>query len=208
MTAAKWLRETDPEVLMAYLMERRPSERKLRLFAIACSRRTKAHYENRADAAEDRKVTALAERFADGLATAEALAKAFPCTRPRGATWIVADPEAANAAQAFVTAEAEDFDCGQPHKAILLRDLFGNPFHLRKLRFDSGWLTLTVVSLAMAAYEERLKPIFDLDPVRLAILADALEDAGCGDEAILGHLRSSGPHIRGCWALDLCLNKQ
>ena len=40
---------------------------------------------------------------------------------------------------------------------------------------------------------------------RLPILADALEDAGCDDEAILGHLRSHGPHVRGCWAVDLCL---
>jgi hypothetical protein len=43
-----------------------------------------------------------------------------------------------------------------------------------------------------------------LDNARLAVLSDALEEAGC-DDAILSHLRSPGPHVRGCWAVDLCL---
>ena len=37
----------------------------------------------------------------------------------------------------------------------------------------------------------------------LAVLADALEDAGCTDAALLEHLRSAGPHVQGCFALDL-----
>jgi hypothetical protein len=40
------------------------------------------------------------------------------------------------------------------------------------------------------------------------VLADALEDAGCSDAGLLGHLRSPGPHVRGCWALDLVLGKE
>jgi len=43
---------------------------------------------------------------------------------------------------------------------------------------------------------------------QLPILADALEDGGCSDTAILAHLRSPGPHVRGCWVLDLILGKQ
>jgi hypothetical protein len=39
-------------------------------------------------------------------------------------------------------------------------------------------------------------------------LADCLEDAGCSDAEVLGHLRSAGPHVRGCWALDLVLGKE
>jgi hypothetical protein len=42
----------------------------------------------------------------------------------------------------------------------------------------------------------------------LAVLADALSDAGCCDETILTHLRSDGPHVRGCWVLDLLLGKE
>jgi hypothetical protein len=44
-----------------------------------------------------------------------------------------------------------------------------------------------------------------LDPLTLCALADALEEAGCSDEALPSHLRSAGPHVRGCWALDLIL---
>jgi hypothetical protein len=47
-----------------------------------------------------------------------------------------------------------------------------------------------------------------LDPARLTVLADALEDAGCTDADLLGHLRSPGPHVRGCWAVDLVLGKE
>lgn len=47
-----------------------------------------------------------------------------------------------------------------------------------------------------------------LDNNRLAVLADALEDADCDDETILMHLRSEGPHVRGCWVLDLLLRKE
>jgi hypothetical protein len=36
----------------------------------------------------------------------------------------------------------------------------------------------------------------------LGVLADALEEAGCADEAMLGHLRGPGPHVAGCWAVD------
>lgn len=64
-----------------------------------------------------------------------------------------------------------------------------------------------------------------LDPFHLSALADALVDAGCPEEArwqddkggplpdfrgpnpLLAHLRSPGPHVRGCWALDLVLGK-
>jgi hypothetical protein len=41
----------------------------------------------------------------------------------------------------------------------------------------------------------------------LPVLADALEDAGCADTELLSHLRGPGPHLRGCWALDLILER-
>jgi hypothetical protein len=90
-------------------------------------------------------------------------------------------------------------------QAALLRDVLGNPF--RAVNFDPGWLTPPAAPLALAAYDERSLPEGTLDPQLLAVLADALEDAGCTDAAILGHLRGPGPHVRGCWALDLILGK-
>jgi hypothetical protein len=87
----------------------------------------------------------------------------------------------------------------------LLLDLFGNPF--RPINVNAGWLTPAVGSLAHAAYEERILPSGEFDRKRLAVLADALEDAGCGNAVILDHLRCQGPHVRGCWAVDRILEK-
>ncbi len=66
---------------------------------------------------------------------------------------------------------------------------------------------LSVWAVAQAAYDERRKKRLELDPVRLAVLADALEEAGC-TETILAHLREDSPHVRGCWVLDLILGKE
>jgi hypothetical protein len=83
-------------------------------------------------------------------------------------------------------------------QAALLRDLFGPQKTLdRKLL---AWCRGVIPTLAAAIYDERA---FD----RLPILGDALEDAGCTDQAILGHCRSGGEHVRGCWVVDLCLEK-
>src|SRR5262249_12788383 len=81
----------------------------------------------------------------------------------------------------------------------LLRDIVGNPF--RPVAVDSRWQPSTVLALAGGIYEDRA---FD----RLPILADALQDAGCENPDILTHLRDDGPHVRGCWALDLILGKE
>jgi len=45
---------------------------------------------------------------------------------------------------------------------------------------------------------------FDLLP----ILCDALEEAGCADEAVIKHCRLVKEHVRGCWVVDLLLGKQ
>ena len=81
----------------------------------------------------------------------------------------------------------------------LVRDIFGNPF--RPVTIDPSWLTSTTVSLAEGIYSDRA---FD----RMPILADALQDAGCDSADILGHCRSDGPHVRGCWVIDLLLGKE
>jgi hypothetical protein len=85
----------------------------------------------------------------------------------------------------------------------LINEVHGNPF--RPIAFEPSWRTPTVAALAQAAYEVRLVPSCELDCTRLAILADALAEAGCNNSDILTHLRSPGPHVRGCWPVDLCL---
>ncbi len=91
----------------------------------------------------------------------------------------------------------------------LLRDLFGDrgypvPIDRTLLAWNDG----TVKRLAEDAYEQRALPAGTLDLQRLAVLADALEEAGCTDPDLLGHLRGPGSHVRGCWPLDLLLGKE
>jgi hypothetical protein len=90
----------------------------------------------------------------------------------------------------------------------LLRDLFGNPFG-RPVILPRwlAWNDATVVRLARAAYAERHLPEGTLDGGLLAVLADALEEGGCVDADVLGHCRSGGEHVRGCWVVDLVLGK-
>jgi hypothetical protein len=91
----------------------------------------------------------------------------------------------------------------------LLRDIFGDPFRPPPALDASllSWNDGLVVKLAEAAYEHRALPSGVLDPHRLSVLADALEEAGCSDAALLGHLRAPGPHVRGCRGADLVLQR-
>lgn len=90
----------------------------------------------------------------------------------------------------------------QVTKSVILRDIIGNPFRpvdKEALVLRYPW-ELKVKPLAQSIYNDRA---FDLMPV----LADAMEEAGCTDAAILDHCRGPGPHVRGCWVLDLILGK-
>jgi hypothetical protein len=86
-------------------------------------------------------------------------------------------------------------------QAHLFRDIVDNPFRAGT-PFLSAWRTSTVLAVAQVAYEERDLPAGTLQPYYLAILADALEEAGCTDQALLDHLRGHSVHVPGCWALD------
>jgi len=93
----------------------------------------------------------------------------------------------------------EDFDPRlRDDLAHLVRDIFGTPFH--PVEFDPRWRTANAVDLARTIYEEKA---FE----RMPILADALLDAGCSDETASKHCRGGGPHVRGCWVVDLVLDK-
>jgi hypothetical protein len=92
----------------------------------------------------------------------------------------------------------------------LVREIFRNPFR-RATAADSSWQAWnsgTVRRLAESAYDERQSPDGTLHPHRLGLVADALEDSGCDDPNLSAHLRSPGPHVRGCWAVDLVLAKE
>jgi ATP-dependent Clp protease ATP-binding subunit ClpA len=68
---------------------------------------------------------------------------------------------------------------------------------------DPSWLSWndgTVAKLAQAIHQERRW-------ADLPVLADALEEAGCGNAEILGHCRRPGEHHLRCWVVDLLLGR-
>jgi hypothetical protein len=86
-------------------------------------------------------------------------------------------------------------------QADLLRDLFG-PLPFRSVTLTPSvrtWNDRCVVKMATTLYDEN-----DFSQERMAVLADALEEAGMTDEDVLGHCRQKGAvHVRGCWLVDI-----
>jgi hypothetical protein len=213
--------------MLAFLGEK-PGERKLRLFTCACWRR---RWPELADPRSARAVQ-VAERFADGLGgepereTAQEAAR--EATREAGAalsavTWGT-DRAAFRAAQdrqrgawaaEWAASRAYGYAAGHVLRlaqqgatkkqraalADLVREVFGNPF--RAAPVDPAWRARNgglVLRLAQSLYDERRFG-------DLGVLADALEEAGCGAGELLAHCRSPGPHVLGCWAVDALLQK-
>jgi len=219
MTESEWLACTDPTPMLDFLRGK-ASDRKLRLFAVACSLRLAKIDEH------SRLAILVAERYSDGLASRQELDAAqaavhdycVDCPWDVGrevaevAAWVAwevaeegAEPAAAAAARVPSYDPNEESGWSETMyyaecraQSDLLRCVIGNPF--RPVTLYPAWLHPTVPALAQAIYDDRA---FD----RLPMLADALEDAGCTNQEILNHCRQSREHVRGCWAVDLLLGK-
>ena len=222
MTEAQWHTSRDPEAMLKVLRGCTvASERKLRLYACACATRAIEGLLNCDPSREVyQRVVATAERLAEGVARPDevraadeavtavqvaanridaGMAGAVGCTLEReayrGACGVVAE---------LLRYEQEARGKTMPDSyADLLGCIFGNPYRglnvgFRPVRFDGSWLTSTVVVLARQMYASQ-------DYSAMPILADALQDAGCDNEYALSHCQSDGPHVRGCWVLDLVL---
>src|SRR5262249_23900777 len=222
-----WLSCQQPRQEMLDLLRQRGwgSSRKLRLFAAACARRLWPMLAHETHA----QVVELAERVADGEATFKQLrgARAQAIRRPDVWETEYDQEEICPGRAVFALAEKSPHDAAyeaayhsrnvsrrircdlldddlfeKVAEAKLLNEVFGNPF--RSVTIDPLWLAWqdgTAAKMARAIYDGR-------DFGRTPILADALEDAGCADDVLLSHLRSAGPHVRGCWVIDLILGKQ
>ena len=198
MDEAEWLACEDPQRMLVFLLSRPVDERKLRLFACASLRR---HWPRLPEPGW--LAVEVGERYADHLATREEIEEARARVR-RGPTraqfaWVAIVDRIRAAILPVLSHEIwlspEEWEPGRN----LLREIFGNPF--RPVSLARSWLTPNVLALAQTIYEERA---FD----RLPILSDALLDAGCDNPDILDHCRSPGPHVRGCWVVDLLLGKR
>lgn len=229
MTEVAWLAGTDPRPLLKFLGNQ-IGPRKLRLFGVECCKQFMRVLDHRGTSALE-----TAERYAEGLCGADELEAArtaamvafneFDDSHPWGPGDETGWESAADAVEWLCRKELHrefivGIAMGSAHvwgwlhapgmkramrrfafaeQSRLLRDIVGNPF--RPGVFDPRWRTADVTELARTIYEDRA---FD----RMQILADALMDAGCADEQVLGHCRSAGPHVRGCWVVDLALGKE
>jgi hypothetical protein len=205
-TGQEWLACDDPGPMLACLRGK-ASERKFRLFAVACCRRVwdllgHERHRHRVETAEQYVDGQVTEHAVEDVASGGHDGSGGPT---EAAFWCCAEDFFFAARLVASQARRSDrrLSLEQRCKTALVRDLFGNPFD--PVTLTPAWRTPTVIAVARAAYEERHLPGGELDAGQLAVLADALEDAGCTNPDIPGHLRGPGPHVRGCWAVDLCL---
>jgi hypothetical protein len=190
------------------------SDRKLRLFATAWLRQVwHALNDDRS-----RQAVEIAERHADGLASDAELDRACDAagkviqvfdserrwTRTAfeaacAANWVAVEEAVEAADQQLLWKIADGQDQLQ---ASLLRELLGNPF--RPISIDPAYLSWhdgLIPTMAQRMYDRR-------DFSDMPVLADALEESGCQNQDILGHCRSGGEHVRGCWVVDALLGKE
>jgi hypothetical protein len=219
-TEADWIACPYPFKMLDFVQRyRKASDRKLRLLVCSC------HLLFPDIVADSRRKRAIeiGEQYADGLvdrggleAALREAAQSVPVDLITGPAaysyyellWPDQPPITAALRSMRDLIRAVDLDYARREQVAsyltsLLHELFG-PVLFRRVMVDPAWLTWRcgiVRELAAASYQERS---FD----RLPVLADALEEAGCTDADLLGHLRGSGPHVRGCWALDLLLGKE
>jgi hypothetical protein len=209
MTEAEWLVCGEPRLLLSQLeqaTDRRPSPRKLALAAVACADQIGRFIH------DDLLLRAfrLLARGAEGIPLTSEVTN-FRADFARRAEWYAPDlalwavrilwpDETCNVpdvAARHVVHEMASY-LATTEQCAVFREIIGNPF--RRVTLDPSWRTSTVLALAESIYADRA---FD----RLPILADALQDAGCENADLLDHCRGPGPHVRGCWAVDLVLGK-
>jgi hypothetical protein len=232
MTESEWLKSHDATAMLEHLwMQEELSNGKLWLFRVACCRRIAeltriASIHNTIDLAE-----ALAEGVGDeaglerfreeiprgGIDAAQAASRQA-CGQLLYANCDLAGLQWALNCAALAVGNDVGYragslsNWGQPRDeavqserdthVLVMRDIFGNPFQAADIAQD--WLHFNkgiVPSIARAVYDERRWE-------DMPVLADALEDAGCTDADILNHCRGPGPHVRGCWVVDLLLGKE
>ncbi|VTR93437.1 Uncharacterized protein OS=Sorangium cellulosum (strain So ce56) GN=sce5710 PE=4 SV=1 [Gemmata massiliana] len=191
---------------MLRFLRKRTSGRKLRLFACECCHQNRPFMA--LSGAND--VVRATERWAEGRAIKREAVKAFndlelspahsEFGRKYGAMQLGFCSDDAYIAVTYTTAWATDEEpATERWLANLVREVFGNPF--RPVPLSPVWRTGTAVALAQQVYESR-------DFGAMPILADALQDAGCDNADVLDHGRGPGPHVYGCWVVDLVLGKE
>lgn len=218
-----WLNSVDPNPMLAYLPGR-TSGRKLRIFACVCARRVMrliadplrrqaietaelvaeggAPWES-LEGARERANTALSQSATEAVRAAADAARSTAIYAVRNALQQVV-AAVVRVARAEVSNPAEAEEELRRELAGLVRCVFGNPF--RPAPFNPSWVTNDVIAVAAATYEYRTLPGGTLERDRMDVLSDCLEEAGATGP-LLEHLRDVGPHVRGCFVVDLLTNR-
>ncbi len=202
MTGIERADAADPALMLAFLRDK-ASDRKLRLFACACCRLLWRHLTEdvgraRVEAVERRleRRTAVPPRRYGSAPTPQH--GDSPALYTEVAS-IFAGCDDAFAAALVTSAMAERADpvgAGRDAQVALMADIFGRPTR----PIDRRWRTPEVQARAQIIYDRRRFQ-------ELPDLADLIEASGLPPHNALDHFRSVGPHVRGCWALDLLLGK-
>jgi hypothetical protein len=226
MTEQEWLACADPTAMLEFL-HGKTSHRKMRLFACACcragwslipdprSQRMIAVLEDAVDGAcsaqecqeADKQANAAVDEQYRLLMSSSSVGSMDHYYSAKSVAYLSMNDSTRAASNAVWLAQRNDEAHTAEKAEMLVRDVVGNPFS----SIGGAWSASndgTVVKLARSIYEARELPSGRLDSSRLAILADALEEAGCTNAEILSHCRGSGPHVRGCWVVDLLLGKE
>jgi hypothetical protein len=193
MTEAEWLACGDPEELFAQAERtHRTSQRVFRLFCAAFWRWQETRLKGLTVAEVLRERVDKLEQWAETGVSPKGV-------RPNRAPNISFFNARARVSARLTVGFGRTATEASVILCTLIREVFGKPF--RQVKVNAEWLTSTVVALARGIYEERA---FD----RMPILADALQDAGCGNDDVLNHCRDPhAMHVRGCWVVDLVLGK-
>lgn len=212
MTEQEWLECENSEAMVEFVRSD-TTKRKLQLFAGACFRRL-VHL-----LPDARQLKAI-ELLENAPIEAEVLQRAGRITRSampssedsfRGKCKDMDDPyfvalmlfrelrsssdghHAAFAARGFA-------DGGIAERRVqsrLLNCIFG-PLPFRPISVEARLAAPEILDLAHSIYDEQ-------EFVKLPILGDALRQAGCDNADILNHCQQPGPHVRGCWVIDLLM---
>jgi hypothetical protein len=204
---------------MLEFLRGKSSQRKLRLFAVACCRTlfdiyaytdfdeplTWAEWYADGDAMasdlaemEEEVESACGEPCESYSAVAEAVVRALTTHNfdPFLVPWAVVKAAHCYDELASIGEDNEQF----ASQCDILRDLFG-PLPYRAVALSPAWLTPEIIDLARNIYDGG-----SID--RLATVGKELRDAGCTNVAILAHCRRKDGHVRGCWVIDLLLAKE
>ena len=235
MTESGWRRSANPQALLAAL-HGRVSDRKLRLFSLACLRRFEV-FLGYPRLAGTREAIAVLERQIDGDATVEQL-RAVAATAleeiernvMEGAldNWTGSDLAHGLLTRDAPAAAARHIDLAQDFAFdVVVDNLPESLWDEQAWRMVTGPVKAQMCRWLRDLVGNPFRPIrfsgdwrtpgavaiaqamYDRrDFVALPVLAQSLREAGCRDPQVLRHCNEPGEHIRGCWVADLVLGRE